>query len=796
MANLLSLAARPIDWALKAAVRRALSKSNGQQLNSMMAANAAVGLPEFASIAEYAQQADYYTRSSWVYIAVNKVVTAAVGAKYNVFQQVGESQDEIKNHAIEQLLRRPNSDQSYYEFVESHYGFLEIAGNSYWYLAGRPGGQPEQIYLLRPDRMRVVAGRDTSRSVSGYVYDCEGKYIPLEADEVIHFKLFNPTNDYYGLSRMRAAAIGLLTDLAMERWNYLHFGRDNAMPAGAVVIKNTVSENDFSRIKREWVETYGAGGRKTAFLRGGEIDWKDMGVNHRDMEFVVGREFTMEEIFRIWGIHPGLMDKNATEANATAADANFIRDTIYPSLQRTAAKLTNDLAPFWSRDIVIEPEDIRIKDKDAENREIETASKFLSINEIREKYYKEKPVEWGNRPWTGTASYVPPEVTAPAAVPQIPANVSTTVEKPKQKTPASKPENGIELDNPQDDQADDTPPTKALLTELTQFVTKVGKRRATREAVIDTFKFNAAPLSTEIAIKAWAAVSVDNYDLALICTKGDALLTAKQRVDVDGKPDPLAHEKTRFAAQIESKFRTYLEGLRTRMISGMRSAVTSKDASNPESENILAFFNDRWWKLEFDKMASIMRPVVQAGFRDAAIETYNTLHMQIGVGLDQSVFNTDAARYALDWTDTWLKKFGTTTKDGAGELLARWIATPGATFDDLTKAFQQSELFKSGRSRLAAETEATRVFARGEYIATERVADALGAELIIDPLTYDNLIPAHPGCRCWTVTDFIYDDTGKIIAITLVWRTANDAAVCPICAPRHGVRLNAIAGAQ
>jgi hypothetical protein len=104
----------------------------------------------------------------------------------------------------------------------------------------------------------------------------------------VHFKRWHPSNDYYGLSALQAARLAVASDQAMAEWNRNTFGKENGVPAGIVVVKEMVEDSDFERIKREWRASYGGPQRRTAFLRGGDIQWQNIGLSHADLDFLKG----------------------------------------------------------------------------------------------------------------------------------------------------------------------------------------------------------------------------------------------------------------------------------------------------------------------------------------------------------------------------------------------------------------------------------------------------------------------------------------------------------------------------
>ncbi len=348
------------------------------------------------NLAEAEAQSRIYQSSPWVYIAVNRIAEAAALVPLHVYRLQGETRAEVERHPLENLLDAPNPYLSRFELFEQTVGHLELTGNAYWFLGGNGAGVPIEIWPLRPDRVSIVP--DPDQYVKGYIYEVDGHRIPLLPIEVVHFKRWHPANDYYGLSALEAARLAVSSDHAMAEWNRNTFGQDNGVPAGVVNIKENVSDADYERIKREWRASYGGPQRRTAFLRGSIIEWKNMGLSHHDLDFLKGRQSHRDEILNIFGLPVGMLSENATEANAKVAERLFIERTLWPKLVRLAQKITQDLLPFWPGEHVAEFEDIRPTDAQARLDEIRTAYSVLSINEIRERYYRLPAVGWGALP--------------------------------------------------------------------------------------------------------------------------------------------------------------------------------------------------------------------------------------------------------------------------------------------------------------------------------------------------------------------------------------------------------------
>ncbi len=374
--------------------------------SSVLADPAPIVAPEIGQAAHYA---GVYMASPWVYVAVNRIAEAAALVPFHVYSDrpAGAGSDiERPDHPFEQLLRRPNPLMSRFELIEHTVGGLEIHGNAYWFLAGEPGGTPQEIWPLRPDRVSIVP--DARRGVRGYIYEVDGRQVPLESSEVVHFRRWHPANDYYGLSALEAARLAVESDRAMADWNRRYFGEGMAVPAGMVAIKDRVSDADFERIKQEWRTAYGGRERKTAFLRGASVEWHNVGLSQQDMDFLNARRFNREEIFQIFGIPVGMFSENATEANALVGERVFIERTLWPKLVRIAEKITTDLLPFYGVDLVGRFDDIRPMDRSQQFEEMRLAQGILTVDEIRARYFQLGPIDARATSPTST------DVTSPA----------------------------------------------------------------------------------------------------------------------------------------------------------------------------------------------------------------------------------------------------------------------------------------------------------------------------------------------------------------------------------------------
>jgi len=344
-----------------------------------------------------AAQLELYQRLTWVQIAVSKAAEVAATTPFNVMRLAGEDTQDIPNHPFELLLRRPNPLQSRAELLESTLAYYALTGNAYWWL-NRVNGAPTELWVLPPHMVKPVP--DGRMYLRGYVYEPEpGKEVPLEVTEVVHFRRFHPLNSFVGLSPIEALNTVATGDLAAQRWNTNYFDKNNAKLPGILAFADPIPDPDWDRMKREIDEQYGGTRRQLMRIRGagkGGVEWIATAMSQADMQFLDGRTFTKEEIFAIYA--PGLSSMlavNATEANSISGKKTFVEFAVWPHLVRIAEKITNDLLPLYGPGLVGAFDDIRITDKELELSEIAAYSQTHTVDEVRQKYYQDAPLEDG-----------------------------------------------------------------------------------------------------------------------------------------------------------------------------------------------------------------------------------------------------------------------------------------------------------------------------------------------------------------------------------------------------------------
>ncbi|MAU20403.1 MAG: phage portal protein [Martelella sp.] len=331
-----------------------------------------------------------FMRNPVAHRAVRLIAEAAAAMPWQLFDEGAL----VSDHPLLALLKRPNGRMSGSDFFEALFGHLLLSGNAYV----EPilvGETLRELYLLRPDRVRIIEGRDGWPEAYEYRIGAHVSRFAAEGDglTVLHMRLFHPLDDHSGLSPLAAAQMALDLHNASSVWNKALLD-NSARPSGALVYQpkdgGNLTEEQYERLKQELEEGYAGPMRagRPLLLEGG-LDWKAMGLTPRDMDFTEARNGAARDIALAIGVPPmmlGIPGDN-TYSNYQEANRAFYRLTVLPLIARTAAALTSWLAPVYGAGLKLEVDLDQVSALSAERDALWTrvsGADFLSDEEKRE----------------------------------------------------------------------------------------------------------------------------------------------------------------------------------------------------------------------------------------------------------------------------------------------------------------------------------------------------------------------------------------------------------------------------
>ncbi len=303
-----------------------------------------------------------YQKNVIAYRCIRMISEGAASVPWRLFRRRGGRLAALDAHPLLALLKRPNPTHGGGRFRERVFAFVQIAGNAYVEAVGPEGGAPRELWSPRPDRMKVVPHE--SGAVGGYEYTVGGrtKRWPVDVvtgrSPILHLKAFHPLDDWYGMSPVEAAAFSIDQHNAAGAWNQALL-QNAGRPSGALVYTPGEGGGGLSHEQRQrldemlaeqWTGPRHAG--RPLILEGG-LDWKDMSLSPKEMDWLAGRDVSARDVANAFGVPAQLVGvpDAQTYANNREARLAMWEQVIIPLVLSTIDDFNVWLAPMFGDDL-------------------------------------------------------------------------------------------------------------------------------------------------------------------------------------------------------------------------------------------------------------------------------------------------------------------------------------------------------------------------------------------------------------------------------------------------------------
>lgn len=310
---------------------------------------------------------DELAREAYIMNAVSyRCVRMIAGAAASTDILLHRADKEIDTHPLLDLLARPNPRDGGHALLEAFFIRLLLSGNGYLEAVGpREMGEPRELWSLRSDHMQVIAG--PHGIPQAYRYSAGGRSRDWKVDpltgqsDVLHVREFHPLDDWYGMSRVEAAAYGVDRHNAYSQHNKALLD-NGARPSGALVFEPipmgsgegavAAPESVIKAAEAELRERHmGGSNAGKPMVLGGKVSWQEMGLSPRDMDFMEGKDDAARDICLAYGVPFTLLVKGqSTYNNVSEAKLELYEDTVLPLLDRTLDAMNNWLCPRFGED--------------------------------------------------------------------------------------------------------------------------------------------------------------------------------------------------------------------------------------------------------------------------------------------------------------------------------------------------------------------------------------------------------------------------------------------------------------
>ena len=305
-----------------------------------------------------------YQDNAIVHRCVKLISDSASAVKLKVF----DGEIELENHELLSLLERPNPLQSGGEYFQSLYAYLMISGNSYLLRDTENDTPPRELYLLRPDRIKIKSS--SSMIPDYYCYVVDGQTVnEYKVDQYTgqsqlkQIKLWNPLDDFYGCSPILASAYNIdqhnlagLHNVALLKNGCTPSGMLKFEPKDETGMSATLTDDQRARLLEDLEQRFqGSNNSGRPMLLEGNFDYTQLGLNPKDMDFLELLNLSAREIALCFGVPAqliGIPEAN-TYSNMETAKLALYEETVIPLLTRVESDLNEFLSPLYEGDIQI-----------------------------------------------------------------------------------------------------------------------------------------------------------------------------------------------------------------------------------------------------------------------------------------------------------------------------------------------------------------------------------------------------------------------------------------------------------
>jgi len=278
---------------------------------------------------------DYY--KSTIYSATDAIASNVSNVKYTLQKPNDQT---VEDHELLDVLAHPSADFGYNQLVYLVFSDMLLYGTSYIHKVRSVSGRKLlELEVYDPRKIGVV--RDQYDQVIAYDYYRGDKTIRFDPKDIM--PIFRPTplhtdtgtfSKGRGVSVLERARLEAESDLRSTEWN-LNFFKQGSRPSGILTTEASLSDAEFKRLKGEIKDTYsGMGNAHKPMLLENGLEWRQMSLSQKDLDFILQRQFSRDQILSIFKVPKPIVaiTDQVNLANAKSAEYIFAKYTIDPYL--------------------------------------------------------------------------------------------------------------------------------------------------------------------------------------------------------------------------------------------------------------------------------------------------------------------------------------------------------------------------------------------------------------------------------------------------------------------------------
>ncbi len=288
------------------------------------------------------------TNVGWVYACVDKIAGEMSGYPWQTVRNWEQPNEKIVKtpEDLQELLLEPSEENSYADWIYLLTADLELVGNSYWLKDRRnPEGKPEELLRLHPNLVQIVVDRFDRRI--GYVYNIGGIQLPITAQQMLHYRYPNPLNAHYGMGSLEGIIRAVDSELAQSA-HVTGFFRQGTHLSGVLTVPETLGEDEFERIKRQYQEEFAKANNSFRILIAeGSAEFKTISTTPQAAGVVDLRKLSKDEILTGFHCPEGILGGVSASNGDLEQDMLVFGRAMSPKAGRISVRTSLGLVGKW-----------------------------------------------------------------------------------------------------------------------------------------------------------------------------------------------------------------------------------------------------------------------------------------------------------------------------------------------------------------------------------------------------------------------------------------------------------------
>lgn len=349
-----------------------------------------------------------YKKNIVSYRAMFYVAQSISSVPWVLKQKKNNTVDIVIDHEINNILRRPNPNQSWSYLMLSSAIYLQAAGNVFIeriVINKSVNAIPKELYVLRPDKINIHLNENTG-SIEKYTYDNKIDYdvdLLTQNADLLQINLFDPLDNFWGMSPIVPGMREI--DTSNEGIDYQKKTFENEGRPGLIVsVKGILTDEQFNKLEKQLKEKFTGvkNAKRNLILESAEgVSVTPYSMTPAELDFIESNRELSRKTSLLFGVPPILLGipGETTYNNYETARLIFWEDTGLFYLNLFRSELNNWLFGQENKDgyfldyVLDDVPAFTVKRTQIWDRA--EKSTFLTINEKREMVGK-SPVNGGD----------------------------------------------------------------------------------------------------------------------------------------------------------------------------------------------------------------------------------------------------------------------------------------------------------------------------------------------------------------------------------------------------------------